>query len=129
MNILHWFFFLQVLTKIGTIIIITMRLPVYFRRWTELCGAACIIASADDMAKFMNFLLNGGKTESGLRLVDKEKIKELFLPWIHLQKSDIQEYFEKSRGVPFSRKYYGYGLGFNIGTYRGYLFYFVGFFV
>lgn len=72
------------------------------------------------MAKFMNFLLNGGKTESGLRPVDEEKIKELFLPWIHLQSSDIQEYFEKSRGVPFSRKYSGYGLGFNIGTYRGY---------
>lgn len=65
-NILHCFF-LQVLTKIGTFIIIAMRLPVYFRQWTELCGAACITASADDMAKFMNFLLNGGKTESGDR--------------------------------------------------------------
>lgn len=97
-----------------------MRLPICFRQWSELCGAACITTSADDMAKFMNFLLNGGKTESGLRLVDEEKMKELFLPWIHLQNSDIQEYFEKSRGVPFSRKYSGYGLGFNIGTYRGY---------
>lgn len=122
MNILHLVFFLLFArtNKNGTLIIIIMRLPICFRQWSELCGAACITTSADDMAKFMNFLLNGGKTESGLRLVDEEKMKELFLPWIHLQNSDIQEYFEKSRGVPFSRKYSGYGLGFNIGTYRGY---------
>lgn len=76
-------------------IIIIMCFFVYFRQWIELCGVVCIIVSVDDMVKFMNFLLNGGKMELGFRLMDEEKIKEFFLLWIYLQKLDIQEYFEK----------------------------------
>lgn len=57
---------------------------VYFRWWIELCGVVCIIVSVDDMVKFMNFLLNGGKMELGFRLMVEEKIKEFFLLWIYL---------------------------------------------
>lgn len=64
--------------------IIIMCFFVYFRWWIELCGVVCIIVSVDDMVKFMNFLLNGGKMELGFRLVDEEKIKEFFLLWIYL---------------------------------------------
>lgn len=91
------------------------------RQWTEMCGAACMTTSADDMAKFMNFLLNGGETDSNIRLADEKSIHDLFLPWIQLQSSDIDDYFGKSSGVPYSRTYSGYGLGLNVGTYRGQL--------
>ncbi|XP_061164214.1 uncharacterized protein LOC133173245 isoform X1 [Saccostrea echinata] len=91
----------------------------FLRQWTELCGAACILTSADDMAKFMNFLLNDGKTDSGISLIDQKSIEDFFLTWQQLPSSPIEDYFAKSKGVPYSRTYSGYSLGFNVGTYRG----------
>jgi hypothetical protein len=67
----------------------------------------------------MNFLLNEGKTDSGTSVVNARNIHDLSLPWMQLQSSDIEDYFIKSKGVPYSRAYTGYGLGLYVGTYRG----------
>ncbi|XP_062566856.1 uncharacterized protein LOC134229169 [Saccostrea cucullata] len=75
--------------------------------------------SAEDMAKFMNFMLNDRKTDSGIRLMDRKKIEDFFLIWQQLQSSRTEDYFVKSKGVPYSRTYSGYSLGFNVGKYRG----------
>lgn len=90
-----------------------------FRKWTELCGAACITTSADDMGQFMKLLLNDGVTESGKRLVGHEEMKDMFRSWNIPRSSKLDKYFSVIKGVPFSREYTGYALGLKTGFYRG----------
>lgn len=90
-----------------------------FRKWTELCGAACITTSADDMGQFMKLLLNDGVTESGKRLVGHEEMKDMFRSWNIPRSSKLDKYFSVIMGVPFSREYTGYALGLKTGFYRG----------
>lgn len=89
-----------------------------FRKWTELCGAACVTTSADDMGQFMKLLLNDGVTESGKRLVGHEEMKDMFRSWNIPRSSSLDKYFSVIKGVPYSREYTGYALGLKRGFYR-----------
>lgn len=92
----------------------------FLRKWTRFCGDSCVLSSANDMARFMLFLLgNGTAPGSMLPLVSNDEFSNMFKPWNRLQSPSIEEYFSKAEGVPVSRTHSGVALGFKTGQYRG----------
>lgn len=97
-----------------------IKSELFCREWTRFCGDSCVLSSANDMARFMIFLLgNGTAPGSMIPLVSDDEFSNMFKPWNRLQSPSIEEYFSKAQGVPVSRTHSGVALGFKTGQYRG----------
>lgn len=97
-----------------------IKAVLFCREWTRFCGDSCVLSSANDMARFMIFLLgNGTAPGSMIPLVSDDEFSNMFKPWNRLQSPSIEEYFSKAQGVPVSRTHSGVALGFKTGQYRG----------
>ncbi|XP_062602896.1 putative beta-lactamase-like 1 [Saccostrea cucullata] len=92
----------------------------FLKVWTRFCGDSCVLSSANDMARFMIFLLgNGTIPGSSVPLIDQEDFKYMFKPWNRIQSPSVEDYFSKAEGVPVTRTHSGVGLGVKTGIYRG----------
>lgn len=99
---------------------VSIKVVLFCRKWTRFCGDSCVLSSANDIARFMLFLLgNGTAPGSMLPLVSNDEFSNMFKPWNRLQSPSIEEYFSKAEGVPVSRTHSGVALGFKTGQYRG----------
>ena len=73
------------------------------------------MSTAADMAKWIKFNLNSGKTETGVQLLDKKRMDEIhtittaMMPSVSLTKPDF----------PISDIVGGYGYGWIVSEYRG----------
>ena len=77
-------------------------------------------SSANDMAKFMLFLLSNGTAPGALLpIVPADTFDTMFKPWNRIQSPGVEEYFSKAEGTPVSRTHTGIALGFKTGQYRG----------
>ncbi|XP_048733368.2 D-alanyl-D-alanine-carboxypeptidase/endopeptidase AmpH-like [Ostrea edulis] len=91
----------------------------FSRRWGKLCGAGCILSTADDMAKWMQFHLSGGKTRKGKRLLSKRALSMIHTPLIRIATSTTSKYYTRPLSpVTFSDD--SYAMGWKTGYYRGY---------
>lgn len=88
-------------------------------RYGELCGSGGILTTARDMTKWMTFLLRGGQLDNGTRLLSKNAFDSLITPNNMIPDSSTSKYFSKPN-VPATNDRYAYGLGWMIGSYRGY---------
>ncbi|VDI43176.1 Hypothetical predicted protein [Mytilus galloprovincialis] len=89
------------------------------RRWSDLCGANCILSSAVDMAKWMMFQLSHGKNQDGRRVMSEDALEDTHRPENVLAKSSLSKYYTKPN-VPETFSQTGYALGWRTGHYRGY---------
>ncbi len=58
------------------------KLELPYKDVTDIAAAAAVNSSAQDLAKWLGFLIRGGTTETGKRLVSAEGFQKLFLPQI-----------------------------------------------
>ena len=90
-----------------------------FRYYAKtFCGSGCIMSSAVDMTKWMNFHLNGGKNEQGDQVVNKRSIESTHVPRNNIRASGIERYFSQPL-IPVSTSESSYAAGWKIGRYRG----------
>ncbi|XP_052101404.1 uncharacterized protein LOC127735305 [Mytilus californianus] len=89
------------------------------RRWSDLCGANCILSSAIDMAKWMMFHLSHGKNQDGRRVMSEDALEDTHRPENVLARSSLSKYYTKPN-VPETFSQTGYALGWRTGHYRGY---------
>jgi CubicO group peptidase (beta-lactamase class C family) len=77
-------------------------------------GAVGIDTSAEDMARWMNLLLAGGKLPDGRQLFSAERARELWTEYTPMQISEPPPALAATRP-----NFAGYGLGFNLRDYQG----------
>ena len=65
-----------------------------FRQWHKLCGASCIVSTANDMAEWMIFNLQQGKNSVGTRKMDTSTFEMAHTPWNRMQSAFIEDYFK-----------------------------------
>ncbi|XP_005110918.2 protein flp [Aplysia californica] len=82
----------------------------------SVCPAGCLFSTAEDMAKWGRFILSGGVTEQGERLVNHSVMNQMFIPSFAITSpiSLTRPHFPVASTVD------GYGLGLYTGYYRGY---------
>lgn len=89
------------------------------RKWSSLCSTTCILSSANDMSKFMNYLLGNGSIPGTNDVLLAKKIhRDLFDAYNRLQDPSIEDYFLSIRGVPVSRTHFAYAMGIKRGMYN-----------
>ncbi|XP_077998698.1 uncharacterized protein LOC144451676 [Glandiceps talaboti] len=79
--------------------------------------AGALLSNAKDMAKYMNFLLSGGKNEFGDELVDEYNLHETMRPHSTKRNPSIQAL----PTYPVDESSFTYGLGWDNSMYRGYV--------
>ncbi|MBA5637296.1 serine hydrolase [Duganella sp. LX20W] len=77
-------------------------------------GAVGIDSSAEDMARWMNLLLAGGKLPDGRQLFSAERARELWTETTPMKISEPPPALAATRP-----NFAGYGLGFNLRDYQG----------
>jgi CubicO group peptidase (beta-lactamase class C family) len=77
-------------------------------------GAVGIDTSAEDMARWMNLLLAGGKLPDGRQLFSAERARELWTEYTPMKISEPPPALAATRP-----NFAGYGLGFNLRDYQG----------
>ncbi len=77
-------------------------------------GAVGINTSAEDIARWMNLLLNQGKTEEGKQLISAKQVAEL---WSEQTPMPIRE--PKAPLAATKPNFLSYGLGFQLRDYKG----------
>lgn len=77
-------------------------------------GAVGINTNAEDMARWMAMLLNGGKTPDGKQLISAKQVAEM---WTQQTPMKIPD--PKGQLADTKPNFYGYGLGFQLRDYRG----------
>lgn len=87
--------------------------------WGHLCGSGCVLSTADDMAKWMLFHLNGGKTKNGRQLLPKSALSVSHSPQLRVSGSTISKYYSRPM-TPVTLSEDSYGMGWKMGYYRGY---------
>ncbi|XP_022334983.1 gigasin-6-like [Crassostrea virginica] len=91
----------------------------FLKKWSRLCSTTCIISSANDMAKFMNYLLSNGTIPgTNTELLNRKVHRDLFDAYNRLQDPSIEDYFLSIRGVPVSRTHFAYAMGIKRGMYN-----------
>lgn len=89
------------------------------RKWSSLCSTTCVLSSANDMSKFMNYLLGNGSIPGTNDVLLAKKIhRDLFDAYNRLQDPSIEDYFLTIRGVPVSRTHFAYAMGIKRGMYN-----------
>ncbi|KAK3097217.1 hypothetical protein FSP39_007591, partial [Pinctada imbricata] len=86
---------------------------------SAVSGSGCIMSSAVDMTKWMNFHLNGGKNEHGVQVVNKSSVESTHIARNHIVSSTVEKYFSQPK-VPVSTSENNYAAGWKTGHYRGY---------
>ncbi|XP_070560063.1 uncharacterized protein [Ptychodera flava] len=81
-----------------------------------IVAAGGIMSNAVDMVKYMNFILSGGKDESGEQLVDESYLRETLLP----QTAKHNPYIQSRPTFPVDESSHSYALGWSNFMYRGY---------
>lgn len=83
--------------------------------------AMAVMTTANDMAKWIKFNLQKGKTESGVQLIDKEMLDDMHWPesTYDSPKALGDRYLTRPQ-YPVDEVQIGYGYGWAISTYRGY---------
>nr|XP_022332950.1 uncharacterized protein LOC111130330 [Crassostrea virginica] len=87
--------------------------------WGLLCGSGCVLSTADDMAKWMLFHLNGGATSDGRQLIPKSVLSMSYTPQLRIASSTISKYYTRPM-TPVTLSEDSYGMGWKTGYYRGY---------
>ena len=77
--------------------------------------AGAVMSTAEDMAKWMKFHLNLGKTESGVQLLDQKLVKDMH----HVTTAMGTGSSMMKPKFPVSDVLNGYGYGFFVSEYRG----------
>jgi CubicO group peptidase (beta-lactamase class C family) len=77
-------------------------------------GAVGIDTNAEDIAKWMNMLLNEGKAADGKQVLSAKQLKELFTEQTPIKISEPKPALAATKP-----NFNGYGLGFNLRDYRG----------
>jgi CubicO group peptidase (beta-lactamase class C family) len=77
-------------------------------------GAVGIDTSAEDIARWMNMLLNGGKTPDGKQLLSEKQLREM---WTAQTPMPVGE--PKGALAVTRPNFNAYGLGFNLRDYKG----------
>lgn len=91
----------------------------FLKKWSSLCSTTCILSSANDMSKFMNYLLGNGSIPGTNDVLLAKKIhRDLFDAYNRLQDPSIEDYFLSIRGVPVSRTHFAYAMGIKRGMYN-----------
>lgn len=88
------------------------------RYWGLLCGSGCVLSTADDMAKWMLFHLNGGATSDGRQLIPKSVLSMSYTPQLRIASSTISKYYTRPM-TPVTLSEDSYGMGWKTGYYRG----------
>ncbi|XP_076467996.1 uncharacterized protein LOC143298877 [Babylonia areolata] len=73
-------------------------------------ASGSLAVSADDMTRWMDFLLSGGLLPSGARLLDSQLLQDMMTPHIPVKGG--------YKDVPVGDTFSGYGFGWFLGTYR-----------
>ena len=81
--------------------------------------AGGMIASTNDVARFLMTQLNEGLSPDGVRVVSTENLEETWTPQISLADEDIQRAFIPSSFFVPDDAQVDYGMGWFIGTYHG----------
>ncbi|KAL3878902.1 hypothetical protein ACJMK2_031228 [Sinanodonta woodiana] len=81
--------------------------------------AGAIMTNGADMVKWMKFILNKGRTETNLSLVEENIFKECFQTMNHLD-PQFEDYQIKKPPYPVEDVRLGYGYGWFTSFYRGY---------
>jgi CubicO group peptidase (beta-lactamase class C family) len=77
-------------------------------------GAVGINTNAEDIARWMNVLLNHGKMENGTQLISAKQAAELWTEQTPMKIRDPKPGLEATKP-----NFYAYGLGFNLRDYKG----------
>jgi len=96
-------------SKINEKVSVVRPMPV-----SNAVGAVGINTNAEDIAKWMLLLLNGGKQEDGKQLISARQVRELFTEQTPMKIAEPKPGLEKTRP-----NFSGYGLGFNLRDYNG----------
>ncbi|XP_070561636.1 uncharacterized protein [Ptychodera flava] len=89
---------------------------IYVMNHVQAAGGG-VISNAVDMAKYMNFILSGGKNESGEQVVEESYLQETLRPQTAKQNPSIQA----KPTFPVDETSFSYGLGWDNNMYRGYV--------
>ncbi|XP_070561631.1 uncharacterized protein [Ptychodera flava] len=89
---------------------------IYVMNHVQAAGGG-VISNAVDMAKYMNFILSGGKDESGEQVVDESHLHETLRP----QTAKNYPYIQSRPTYPVDESSYSYALGWDNYMYRGYV--------
>ncbi|KAK3599541.1 hypothetical protein CHS0354_006676 [Potamilus streckersoni] len=81
--------------------------------------AGAIMSNGADMAKWMKFILNKGRTETNLSLVEEKLFKECFKTMNHLD-PQLYDFQIKKPTFPVEDVRIGYGYGWFTSIYQGY---------
>ncbi|KAL3878770.1 hypothetical protein ACJMK2_031101 [Sinanodonta woodiana] len=82
--------------------------------------AGAILSNAEDMAKFMRFLLKNGRDHLGRQVVDEKLLSEMFGTYNRLSGPTEERYNLRKPIFPVDEVQVGYGYGWITGSYRGY---------
>lgn len=80
--------------------------PVDFRNYNNMAPAAAINSTANDMAKYMMFLLNEGKINDSTVLLNKKSFDYFFSPQVALK---VRQAPEELKHMKYNFKAYGFG--------------------
>ena len=87
--------------------------PIPWRNMDNAHALGGLNASVSDLAKWLRFLLAGGVSESGTRLVSKKQLRECWTPQMILPRD------KETRTLYPDTVQVSYGLGWSIRNYRG----------
>jgi CubicO group peptidase (beta-lactamase class C family) len=96
-------------SKVGETTTVVKPMPV-----ENAIGAVGINTSAEDMARWMNMLLNGGKAPDGKQLVSDKQLREMWTAQTPMKISEPKPPLAATRP-----NFAAYGLGFQLRDYRG----------
>lgn len=84
----------------------------------DVAPAGCLIASAEDLGKWVQFMASGGKTSNQVQLIHPDLFKEITKPQMLLDDWSVSR-FSLDSDYPVSASGTWYGLGWYGGDYRG----------
>ena len=96
-------------SKVGETTTVVKPMPV-----ENAIGAVGINTSAEDIARWMNMLLNGGKAPDGRQLVSDKQLREMWTAQTPMKISEPKPPLAATRP-----NFAAYGLGFQLRDYRG----------